>query len=288
MSGSPSRTFQSGLRHSCILEAKSRFAVETCATVDRYPHEFVNGDSHMEAAGAAFATTHWSVVLAAGRDSTPSATDALEKLCRTYWYPLYSYVRRKGHNPEDAQDLTQDFFARLLSKKYLRLADPARGRFRAFLLTSLKHFLIHQWEKGRTARRGGDQQVISLNEQEAESRYHLEPSSQLSPEMLYDRHWALTLFERALDQLKSEFIASGKVVQFDRLKGFLSSESNDGAYAAAGSELGTSAKAVAVAVHRLRSRYGELVRAEIAHTVPTSAEIGDELHYLMSQAVQGG
>ena len=128
-----------------------------------------------------FVSTHWSVVLAAGQDSTPSAQDALERLCRTYWYPLYGFVRRRGHSPEDAQDLTQDFFARFLSKKYFKLANPERGRFRAFLLTALKHFLIHEWEKGQAAKRGGGQPFISWDDQAAEKHYELEPESQLSP-----------------------------------------------------------------------------------------------------------
>ena len=247
----------------------------------------VNLESNLGRVDAAFATTHWSVVLAAGHDSTPSAHAALDKLCRTYWYPLYAYVRRKGHCPEDAQDLTQDFFARFLAKKYFKLADPERGRFRAFLLTSLKHFMVHEWERSQAAKRGGGQPIISWDELAAESRYDLEPASALSPEMLFDRRWALTLFERGLTQLKAEFVAAGKDGQFERLKGFLSSESSDGDYAAAGAELGLTAKTVAVAVHRLRARYGELVRAEIAHTVSAAPEIDAELRYLVGLAVQG-
>jgi RNA polymerase sigma-70 factor (ECF subfamily) len=234
----------------------------------------------------AFATTHWSVVLAAGHDSTASAHDALEKLCRTYWYPLYGFVRRRGHSAEDAQDLTQDFFARFLSKKYFKLANPERGRFRAFLLTSLKHFLIYEWEKNRAARRGGGQAIISWDEQEAETLYEHEPASQSSPEKFFDRRWALSLFERALDQLKQEFVAAGRSGQFERLKEFLSNESTDGAYAVAGAELNMAAKTVAVAVHRLRSRYGELVRAEVAHTVSSPPEVEEELRYLVSLTVQ--
>src|SRR5882762_5557579 len=152
-----------------------------------------------------FATTHWSVVLQAGGKDSPQATEALEALCRSYWYPLYAYVRRNGHTPHDAQDLTQEFFARLLERKYLQLADRNQGRFRTFLLTSLKHFLINDWKKENRDKRGGGQKIVSLDEETAESRFATEPAIAQPPDSLYDRGWAAILLERALAALRAEF-----------------------------------------------------------------------------------
>src|SRR5262245_11948648 len=228
-----------------------------------------------------FGTTHWSVVLAAGHDSSPGAHEALEKLCRSYWYPLYGYVRRQGHNPEDAQDLTQAFFARLLEKKFLQLANRERGRFRSFLLTSLKHFLVHEWERAQSAKRGGAHAHLSWDQASAEERYQLEPSSELTPEKIFDQRWAFILFQQALTRLRDEYAVAGKGAQFDQLRNYLSAEVGDGGYASAAERLGMTTGAVAVAVHRLRQRYGELVYGEIAHTVANPAEIEDELRYLI-------
>jgi RNA polymerase sigma-70 factor (ECF subfamily) len=230
-----------------------------------------------------FATTHWSVVLAAGDSASPRAGEALEKLCRTYWYPLYAYVRRQGHSPEDAQDLTQEFFARLLEKQFFRKARPERGRFRSFLLTSLQNFLAHEWERARAEKRGGGRTFIPWDEQSPEARYQqMEGASDLTPDKIYEHRWAMALFQRALGRLHMEFADADKREQFDQLKGFLSEDAADGAYAQVASRLGTTTGAVAVAVHRLRERYGQLVREEIVHTVASPVEVEEELRYLVA------
>lgn len=235
-----------------------------------------------QSGGGDFTTTHWSVVLRAGDGDTPQASAALEALCRSYWYPLYAYVRRQGHSPHDAQDLTQEFFARLLERKYIRHADRNQGRFRTFLLTSLKHFLINDWKKGNREKRGGGQKVLSLDEETAESRFAMEPAAAQPPDSLYDRGWAAILLDRALAALRAEFEQSGKLDLFERLKVFVWGEKNALSYAAMAAQLGMTEGAVKVAVHRLRQRYGELLRAEVAQTVTTPVEVNEELRYLVS------
>lgn len=229
-----------------------------------------------------FATTHWSVVLAAGQTESPQAVAALEQLCRSYWYPLYVYVRRQGYSPEDAQDLTQEFFARLLEKKYLRLADPDRGKFRAFLLKSLKHFLVNEWEKARTQKRGGGQCAIPLDAGIAESRYAAEPVQALTLDQVYEKRWAVTLIEAVLARLRENYEAAGRVAVFETLRGFIWGDQSTVSYAEAAPQLGLSEGAVKVAVHRLRGRYRELLRAEIAKTVATPGEVDEELQHLMA------
>jgi RNA polymerase sigma-70 factor (ECF subfamily) len=229
-----------------------------------------------------FATTHWSVVLAAGHDSSPGAQEALEKLCSAYRYPLYAYVRRQGHSPDDAQDLTQAFFARLLEKKSLRHAQKERGRFRTFLLTSLKHFLIHEWERTQSAKRGGGSIHLSWDQTTSEERYLLEPVSDLTPDKVFDQRWALTLFQDALSRLRHESATAGKSDRFEQLKAFLTDEPAEGAYQKVAERLGMSPDSVAVSVHRLRQRYGELVREGIAQTVASPAEVQEELRYLIA------
>jgi RNA polymerase sigma factor (sigma-70 family) len=227
-----------------------------------------------------FATTHWSVVLAAGDAASPRAAEALEKLCRTYWFPLYAYVRGKGHSAEDAQDLTQEFFARFLEKNSVSHADRQRGRFRSFLLTSMQNFLAHEWESARAQKRGGGRRPVVWDEEAAEQRYELDNALHLTPDKVYEQRWALTLFQQALSQLRKEFTGE-KASQFDELKQFLTNPAGDGDYAAVASRLGMTPGAVSVAVHRVRQRYRQLVREEIAHTVPTAADIDDELRYLI-------
>jgi RNA polymerase sigma-70 factor (ECF subfamily) len=229
-----------------------------------------------------FDTTHWSAVLLAGGEFSPEAQTALEQLCRAYWYPLFAYVRRHGHDFADAQDLTQEFFARLLERKYLRLADRTRGRFRTFLLTSLKHFLINEWDKGNRAKRGSGQKVFSLDEEMAESRFIAEPAMDQPPDTLFDQGWAAILLDRAMAALRAEFEQSGKQDLFEPLKVFVWGEKNALSYAAMAGQLGMTEGAVKVAVHRLRQRYGELLRAEVAHTVTTHVEVDEELRYLVS------
>jgi RNA polymerase sigma factor (sigma-70 family) len=243
-----------------------------------------SGPGKSEAASSAeqFNTTHWSMVLLAGESQAPHADAALESLCRTYWNPLYAYVRHQGHSPHDAQDLTQEFFARLLERKYLKLARRERGRFRSFLLKSLKHFLINEWKRGQSQKRGGGREIFSLDDEAAERSYRQQPADQLTPESLYDKLWAMTLLERAMERLAANYAGTGKQEVFDRLKPLLLTEGSNEAYRDAGGPLGLSEGAVKVAVHRLRQRFREEVRAEIAQTVATPSEVDGELRCLMA------
>lgn len=229
-----------------------------------------------------FHTTHWSVVAAVGAQETTQAAAALEALCRTYWYPLYAYVRRRGHGPEEAQDLTQEFFARLLAKDYLRRADRERGRFRSFLLKSLQHFLVNEWVRGQARKRGGGEKLVPLDEALAERLYQQEPAVAHPPESLYDRRWAVTLLDRAMERLGADYAAAGKRGLFDQFKGLLLTEGSGEIYRGKALESGLSEGAVKVAVHRLRQRFGEAVRAEIAQTVATPAEVEEELRGLLA------
>ena len=241
-----------------------------------------HNESHSSPGVGQFNTTHWSVVLLAGQTQVPQAEAALETLCGTYWPPLYAYVRRAGHGPEDAQDLTQKFFARLLERKYLKLADQERGRFRSFLLKSLKHFLVNEWVRGQAQKRGGGQKVFSLDDEAAERSYQQHSATQLAPESLYDKRWAITLLERAMERLSGDYIAAGKQELFDRLKPLLLTEGSGDSYRQLGGPLRLSEGAVKVAVHRLRQRFRDAVRAEIAQTVATPAEVDEELRCLMT------
>jgi len=227
-----------------------------------------------------FTTTHWSVVLAAGHESSPGAQEALEKLCRTYWYPLYAFARRQGCTVEEAEDMTQEFFARLLAKNYLSLADPARGRFRSFLLTSLKNFLANEWRLVSRAKRGGGQQFIPLDAKDAEGRYAHEPVDEASPDKLYEKRWAATVLEQAMDRLHEEFRATGREKLFAELKAFVWGDRDVTSQVEVAARLRMSEGAVNVAVHRMRRHYRELLRAEIAETVASPAEVDEELHHL--------
>jgi RNA polymerase sigma factor (sigma-70 family) len=227
-----------------------------------------------------FRTTHWSLVLAAGRRSSPDARHALGRLCQVYWYPLYAYIRRKGHSPTDAQDLTQDFFTWLLEKNLAGKADRTRGRFRSFLLTSLDHFLAKHWRRAAACKRGGGQPVLSLDLAAGESRYTLEPAHELTAEMIYQRRWALTLLEETLARLRDEFARRGKLELFEHLKPYLGGDESTVPYSQIAATLGKSEGAVKVAVHRLRHRCRELLRAEIAQTVSSPQEVDGELRDL--------
>ena len=239
-----------------------------------------------------FVTTHWSVVLSAGRSDSTRAQAALASLCETYWYPLYAYVRRRGYGPEDAQDLTQEFFARLLRQHWLAQADRTRGRFRTFLLAALSHFLANEWDKARAQKRGGAVQIVPLQLDTAETRYGLEPADLLTPEQCYERRWALALLDRVLNRLRDENAAAEKAEAFDALKPCLLGDRQNQPYAFLANKLGTTEGAVKAAVHRLRQRYRQLLRDEIAHTVATPAEVEEEMRYLISVlaggAVRGG
>jgi len=221
-------------------------------------------------------------VLAAGREESPQAAEALEKLCRTYWYPLYVYVRRRGYSPEDAQDLTQAFFAHLLSKDFLSGVGPEKGKFRSFLLACLKHFLADEWKKAHRAIRGGNQPPLALESQGAEGRYRLEPSKSMNAECLYERRWALTLLERVLARLREEWTAAGKQNLFNELECELLGEDRADTYAQIAVRLGLSEGAVKMAVHRLREHYRELFREEIAQTVAEPQEIEEEMRHLFA------
>lgn len=229
-----------------------------------------------------FRTTHWSAVLAARDPNSSHAQEALAELCRTYWYPLYAYVRRRGHNPADAEDLTQGFFERLLAKDYLGDLTPGLGRFRSFLLTALKHYLANEWDRAQTRKRGGGQTLVSLDAQDAEERYRFEPVDHVTPEVLFEKRWALTVLERVLARLREEFVAGEKGMLFDELKGFLSADLPEGSYAGVAARTGFKEGTVKVAVHRLRRRYGELLRTQIADTVDDPEAVEDELRHLIA------
>lgn len=229
-----------------------------------------------------FTTTHWSVVLQAGAEFSPLARGAVESLCKAYWYPLYVRVRRLGWGPEDAQDLTQQFLARFIERKYLKVADPLRGRFRSFLLTSLNHFVINEWQKGQAAKRGGQCEFLSFDEQLPETRYLAEPVDGLSPDKLYDKRWAVALLERVLARLRGEYAAAGKGPLFDSLKSQALGEFDAEGYSAIAGRLDMSEGALRIAVHRMRERYRALLRDEVAMTVADVGDIAQELRHLIA------
>ena len=229
-----------------------------------------------------FATTHWSVVLSAGQQKSPEAAQALETLCRTYWYPLYAHARRQGHNPEDAQDLTQAFFAHLLRQDFLRGVRPDKGRFRSFLLACLNNFLSDERDRAQTAKRGRGQPPISLDANLAERRYREEPVDGLTPEIAYERRWAATLLGRARTRLAGEYAAHGKTDLLHRLQEFPLGERGDSSFRDCAVRLSLSESALKSAVHRMRLRYRELVREEVAHTVNDPAEVEAEIRYLIA------
>jgi RNA polymerase sigma-70 factor (ECF subfamily) len=236
----------------------------------------------MENRVATFTTTHWSVVLRAGGDLSTDAQAALETLCRTYWYPLYVHVRRRGWGAEDAQDLTQDFFARLLDKDYLNLAHRERGRFRTFLLTSLDHFLSNEWDKRRALKRGAAQTVPLVMTEDGEERYRHEPVDGWSPEKIYERRWATTLLEDVVQQLRHEYAAIHKEALFEGLKASVWGETPDDGYRDLAARLAMSEGALRVAAHRMRERYRALLRDAVAQTVDQPEDVEDELRHLVS------
>lgn len=230
----------------------------------------------------AFVTTHWSVVLAAARSDTTRAGAALEKLCQTYWYPLYAYVRRRGHSPEDAQDLTQAFFTRLLERNWVGRADRQKGRFRSFLLSALNHFLADEWDKVRAQKRGGGLAPLPLEFDAAETRYRHEPVDNVTPEHNYERRWALTLLDTVLRRLQLEYTQEGRGELFGALHPCLVGDRSSQPYAELANELGVAEGTVKSAVHRLRQRYRQLLRDEIAQTVAEPGEVDEELHHLFA------
>ncbi len=230
----------------------------------------------------AFSTTHWSVVLGAGQSDLAGVTAALERLCRTYWYPIYAFVRRRGSDPHESEDLTQSFFAFLLEKDTLKKVDRQKGKFRTFLLAALTNFLNNEWDKSRTLKRGGQQQIISLDETVAEELYRHEAVESLTPEKLFERRWAWALIEQVLARLKQEYASGAKADLFAKLEPALTGETPPGVFGQWAGELSMSEGAVKVALHRLRRRFGEVLRSEIAHTVSSPEEIDDEIRHLFA------
>jgi len=238
-------------------------------------------DSSAQNGAVAFATTHWSVVLTA-QDESPAAQEALEKLCRTYWRPIFSFVRRQGVGPEEAEDLTQGFFALLLERRDLNAVRKEKGRLRSYLLVSLKHFLADERRRAMAIKRGKGQRLIALEELRANERADMEPADPLTAERIYERRWASTLLEQVLRRLKDEYRAAGNAALFDRLKQLLPDEPGAPSQADIAAKLGMAENAVRQAFHRFRQRYQLLLRDEIAHTVATPSDIEDELRYLVS------
>jgi len=246
-------------------------------------------DSHPSSASARprrpparFSTTRWSVVVAAGGDDTAGARDSLARLCGSYWFPLYAFVRRRGHSPEDAQDLTQAFFARLMEKNWVADADRSKGRFRTFLLSALTHFLSDEWDRARAQKRGGGAATLPLSFDTAEERYVREPADPDTPERIFERRWALALLDEVVSRLRDEYEGDGKADLFTALHPCLVGERTALPYAELAQSLGTSESAVKSAVHRMRQRYRHLLREEIASTVGSPDEVDDELRHLFA------
>jgi RNA polymerase sigma factor (sigma-70 family) len=227
-----------------------------------------------------FTTTHWSVIVAASRPDSGAQDEALATLCRSYWPPVYAYIRRRGHKLEDAQDLTQEFFARLLAKEWLAGIEPQVSRFRSFLLTAVSRFLANEYDRSTAVKRGGG--ALPLDLEEAETLCRRPSMAPDSPERVYDHRWALAVLDQALHRLREELNASGKTQQFERLNPFLSREADEGEYAALGREWGLSGGAVGVAVHRLRQRYREWVRVEVAGTLSDPSLVDEEMRHLLT------
>ena len=229
-----------------------------------------------------FATTHWSVVLSAGRSQTTSGRDSLACLCRVYWYPLYAYVRRRGHAAEEAQDLTQEFFAQLLEKNWVAGADQSKGRFRTFLLTAMSHFLADQWDRARAIKRGGAATILTLDADHAQERYAHEPADADTPERTFERRWALTVLDQVLRRLRTEYEQASRRQWFEALHPCLVGDRTSQPYASLAATLGVSEGTVKSAVHRLRQRYRQLLREEIASTVDGPEAVDEELRYLVT------
>lgn len=234
------------------------------------------------ASNAWFVTTHWSVVLSAQDPHSPRSREALESLCRTYWYPLYSYARRAGQSPPDAEDLTQGFFARLLEKDYLKTAARKKGRFRTFLLVALKRYLANEWDRQHAQKRGGFALVVPIDQDLAESRFASELAHNLSPDLLFDRQWAMALIERTMTQLQHEYIVSDRSQLFEYLRNCIAREESALPYAEIAGLLELTEAAVKMAIQRLRNRYREILKHEIAQTVSAPEEIEEEIRHLFS------
>ena len=230
----------------------------------------------------AFVTTHWSVVLSAQNEDSPQSVEALANLCSAYWFPLYAFVRRQGHSPHDAQDLTQEFFARLLEKGYLKAAAREKGKFRTFLLVAIKRFLANEWDRQHAQKRGGFEPVVSIDQEQAESRLDSEPAHGLQPDVLFDRQWATTLLERTMKRLHEEYVTTGRSKLFEFLRGAVARDESALSYAQIAAQLNLTEAAVKMAVQRLRARYREILRSEIVETVSSPDEVEEEIRHLFS------
>ncbi len=229
-----------------------------------------------------FVTTHWSVVGTAREKDSPKSAAALEMLCRTYWYPLYSFVRRQGRTPEDAQDLTQQFFARLLEKDYLKSVAQEKGKFRTFLLVALRRFLANEWDRQHAQKRGGFAPILSIDQELAESRFRVEPVANDQPDQLFDRQWAMTLLDQTMKRLEEEYVSTGRAKLFEALRGLIAKEDSGLSYTQVAARLNLSEAAIKMAVHRLRLRYREILKVQIAETVSSEEEIEEEIRHLFA------
>ena len=241
----------------------------------------VETDQTQAGTSPAFSTTHWSLVLAVRESPSPEAEAALDSLCRTYWYPLYAFVHRHGYTEPDAQDLTQEFLAEFLKKGYFKRADPERGRFRSFLLASMRNFLKLQARRSATKKRGGGMTPVAWNSEEGEPQLHCRQAEDLTPELLFDRRWAEVVVDRVLSRLQREYASKKKAERFSLLSEFLWGSRNGTTYKELGRQSGMSVTAVKVAIYRFRERFRDLLRAEVAHTVADPDEVEDELRYLI-------
>jgi RNA polymerase sigma factor (sigma-70 family) len=246
----------------------------------------VSDTSPSTKAPSLFVTTRWSVVLAAQDKASPDSAAAWEMLCRTYWYPLYAYVRHQGHSPHDAQDLTQEFIARFLAKDYLKAADREKGHFRTFLRVALKRFLLNEWDRVRALKRGGGQTIVSFDTEVAEAKYKTEPVGQ-PPDQIYEREWAMALLQKTMADLRGEYETAGKTSEYERLKTCLTAERGTIDYAKIAADLRMNEGAVRVAVHRLRKRFRELFRTAVADTVSEANEVDEEVRHVVGLLSQG-
>lgn len=235
-----------------------------------------------EAAVGSFPTTHWSLVTAAGMAESSRAAEALARLCGSYWYPVYAYVRGEGHDPHTAQDFTQEFFARLIERNFVSAAAQEKGRFRSFLLVALKRFLVNEWERTNAQKRGGSVVFVPLEPDDAEKRYQEEPADELSADRIYERRWALALLDDVMGTLRREYADSGRAELFDLLKVFLCGENSPLTQVEIGRRLGLSESAVKSSVHRMRQHYRELLREHVAQTLVSRMDIEDELRHLLT------
>jgi RNA polymerase sigma-70 factor (ECF subfamily) len=240
-------------------------------------------ERNMDSEGhAPFHTTHWSAVLLAGREDDPRSSDALERLCRAYWHPIYAFVRRRGHSPDTARELVQGFFFDLLRRKGLERADPARGRFRTFLLTSLSRFLVNEWDRGQRLKRGGGIEFVSLEAQEDEERCLVEPAHDHTPDRVFLQRWAQTVVARVVARLEDEYAVAGHPQRFERLKPLLLGDVPGLSYAQVAQQLQQTVPAVTSMLHRMRLRFREVFRDEIAQTVADPSEVDDEIRFLLA------